>query len=71
MRYLIDTVVLLRLFDRADAQHANVRDALRQLRKQGCEGWCRRDRRAPSLGRSASERWSAWGTGWATPRATL
>ncbi|QDU90528.1 tRNA(fMet)-specific endonuclease VapC [Pirellulimonas nuda] len=35
MRRLIDTGVLLRLFDRSDANHVAIRDALRRLRAVG------------------------------------
>ncbi len=35
MQYLIDTDVLLRLFDRADPNHATIQRALSQLRRDG------------------------------------
>lgn len=35
MRFLLDTGILLRLFDRADAHHADIRQALRRLRLRG------------------------------------
>jgi predicted nucleic acid-binding protein len=35
MQYLVDTGVWLRLFDRTDAEHANIREALRRLRASG------------------------------------
>ena len=35
MQYLVDTGVWLRLFDRTDAEHANIRTALQRLRSGG------------------------------------
>jgi predicted nucleic acid-binding protein len=35
MQYLVDTGVWLRLFDRADPEHADIREALRLLRSSG------------------------------------
>lgn len=35
MQYLVDTGVWLRLFDRTDAEHANIRGALQGLRASG------------------------------------
>ncbi len=35
MQYLVDTGVWLRLFDRTDTEHANIRAALQRLRANG------------------------------------